>query len=173
MGEFERGKEAMVSAASELEDDVVWLGGIGVVYKLAGKSTDGAFSLIEHVIKPGTMSPSHRHTREHELAFVLEGVLSAEVGGTVLHAQPGEYAFQPKGVPHTFWNEGPGLLRFLELISPAGFESFFSEGAELFTATGVLDEQKFAALTAQYGIEMDPAHGVELEKRFRVKIFGP
>lgn len=31
---------------------------------------------------------------------------------------------------HTFWNAGPGPARFLEVISPAGFEAYFAELAD-------------------------------------------
>ena len=31
---------------------------------------------------------------------------------------------------HTFWNAGPGPARLLEVISPAGFEAYFTELAE-------------------------------------------
>jgi hypothetical protein len=31
---------------------------------------------------------------------------------------------------HTFWNAGPGPARLLEMIAPAGFETYFVELAE-------------------------------------------
>jgi quercetin dioxygenase-like cupin family protein len=154
------------------EGDVVWMGGIGVVYKLPASATDGAFSLIEHVVKPGTMTPPHRHTREHEFSYVLKGVLGADIGGTVVHLKPGEFALKPKGIPHAFWNEGPEVLRFLEIISPAGFEQFFAEGAKLIPADGPPDEAKLAALSGKYGVEIDMNRAPELMKRFGVRILG-
>jgi mannose-6-phosphate isomerase-like protein (cupin superfamily) len=154
------------------EGEIVWMGGVGVVYKIPASATGGAFSLIEHVVKPGAMTPPHRHTREHEFSYVLEGVLGAEIGGTIVHAQPGEFALKPKGIPHTFWNEGPDVLRFLEIFSPAGFEQFFAEGSKLIPANGPPDEAKLMALSKKYGVENDMDRAPELMKRFGVRILG-
>ncbi len=165
-----------MSAKGKIEKDeekTVWLGGIGVVYKIPGWQTDHAFSIIEHVIKPGTMTPPHRHTREHEFSYVLEGVLGAEVGGTIVTARPGEFALKPKGIPHAFWNEGPGILRFLEFISPSGFERFFTEASKLVPPSGPPNEQALGALTAKYGVELIMERAPELMKRFKVQVFGP
>jgi len=155
------------------EGETVWLGGIGVVYKISGSETDQAFSIIEHVIKPGTMTPPHRHTREHEFSYVLEGVLGAEVGGVVVHVPPGGFALKPKGVPHTFWNEGPGILRFLEFISPSGFEQFFREVSKLVPPSGPPDEKALGGLAAKYGLELNMERAPELMQRFKVQVFGP
>lgn len=38
---------------------------------------------------------------------------------------------KPRGVPHAFWNKGPEPTRFIEIISPLGFEKYFEELAEL------------------------------------------
>jgi len=42
----------------------------------------------------------------------------------------------------------------LELISPAGFESYFEEAAELY-ASGTQDPRLAAELQARYHLEMD------------------
>jgi len=46
-----------------------------------------------------------------------------------------EYSFtKPRGELHTMWNAGPDPARIIEVISPAGFEHFFREMAELAAA---------------------------------------
>ena len=51
---------------------LVWLGGLGVNFKLDGDDTKGAFSIVEHPIEPGTLVPPHMHTHEDEFSYVLE-----------------------------------------------------------------------------------------------------
>jgi hypothetical protein len=65
---------------------------------------------------------------------VLSGRLTAQIGDEVVEADPGELVVKPRGIPHAFWNAGPEDLRFLELISPAGFEEYFFELAAPFNA---------------------------------------
>ncbi len=157
---------------SRTEGETVWMGGIGVVFKLPASATDQSFSLVEHIVKPGALTPPHTHSREHEFSYVLEGVLGAEIGSQIVHAHPGEFALKPRGVPHAFWNEGPGTLRFLEIISPAGFEQFFREGSKLVPAQGMPDEAAFGALVTKYGLTVDLEHAPDLMRRFNVRVFG-
>ena len=53
--------------------EAVALGGVGVVFKIPGSQTGGAFSIVEHPIEPGTLIPPHTHSKEDELSYVLEG----------------------------------------------------------------------------------------------------
>ena len=54
------------------------LGSMGVRFMLAGGETGGGFSLVEHPIPPRALAaPLHRHSREDEYSFVLEGRLGA------------------------------------------------------------------------------------------------
>src|SRR5215470_11871042 len=105
----------------------VWLGGMGVVFKLAGTETGGLFSVVEHPIEPGRLVPPHMHTREDELSYVIEGEIGARIGDQELKAGPSSYVYKPRNVPHTFWNAGPKPARLVELIAPAGFEKYFEE----------------------------------------------
>ena len=90
------------------------------------------FSLVEHPMSPHALAaPLHRHTREDEYSFVLEGRMGALLGDEVVEAGPGDLVFKPRNEWHTFWNAGDEPCRILEIISPAGFERFFSELVEL------------------------------------------
>jgi hypothetical protein len=44
----------------------VWLGGMGVVFKVSGADTGGAFAVVEHPIEPGRLVLPHVHTHEDE-----------------------------------------------------------------------------------------------------------
>ena len=76
-------------------------------------------------------APLHRHTREDEYSYVLEGRMGALLGDDVVEAGPGDLVFKPRNQWHTFWNAGDEPCRILEIISPAGFERFFQELVDL------------------------------------------
>jgi quercetin dioxygenase-like cupin family protein len=48
------------------EGKTVDLGGLGVVFKVWGEDTGGAFSVVEHPMEPGRLVPPHTHDNEHE-----------------------------------------------------------------------------------------------------------
>ena len=50
----------------------VWIGGIGVQFKLDGAHTHGAFSVVEHPLEPGAFAAPHTHSHEDEFSYVLE-----------------------------------------------------------------------------------------------------
>jgi quercetin dioxygenase-like cupin family protein len=58
----------------------VWLGGMGVVFKVSGADTGGAFAVVEHPIEPGRLVLPHVHLREDEYSYVLEGTIDRCAG---------------------------------------------------------------------------------------------
>src|SRR5262249_187760 len=112
------------------EGQSVSLGGMGVIFKVSGADTGGAFAVVEHPIDPGRLVLPHVHLREDEYSYVLEGTIGARVGDQEVIAGRGSYLLKPRGLMHTFWNAGPEPARLLEIISPAGFERYFAELAE-------------------------------------------
>jgi mannose-6-phosphate isomerase-like protein (cupin superfamily) len=146
-----------------------FLGSIGVRFMVDGETAGRSFSLVEHPMSARALAaPLHRHTREDEYSYVIEGRMGALLGDDVLEAGPGDLVFKPRGEWHTFWNAGDDPCRILEIISPAGFERFF---AELVDLGGVAqgDPEVFGALCARYELEMDPASVPGLVERFGVR----
>ncbi len=124
------------------------LGSLGVRFMIWGEESGGGFSLVEHPIPPRTLvAPLHRHANEDEYSYVLEGRMGALLGDDVVYAEPGDLVFKPRDQWHTFWNDGDGPCRILELISPAGFEHFFDEAAA--------DLAALPGLAVRYGLEFD------------------
>jgi mannose-6-phosphate isomerase-like protein (cupin superfamily) len=122
---------------------------------IEGERTGGAFSLVEHPLPPRTLgAPLHTHRNEDEYSYVLEGRVGLQLGDEVLEAGPGELVFKPRGIPHAFWNAGDEPARLLELISPAGFESYFREVAPLLAAAEP-DEAAIGEILARYELDMD------------------
>jgi mannose-6-phosphate isomerase-like protein (cupin superfamily) len=150
-----------------------FLGSIGVRFLIAGHDAEQRFSLVEHPMSPHALAaPLHRHTREDEYSFVLEGRMGALLGDEVVEAGPGDLVFKPRNEWHTFWNAGDGPCRILELISPAGFERFFGELVELGGPVEAAPEA-LAELNVRYGLEMQLESVPELIQRFGVTIGEP
>lgn len=144
------------------------------VYKVLGDATQGAFSIVEHTLGPGLLgAPMHTHRDVDETSYVLEGEIGALIGGQEVQAGPGTFVLKPRGVPHTFWNAGPGPARFLEVISPAGFEAYFEELDRLFGAMdGQPDPAQIVQLADAYGMEMDFTSLSDLMETYGVKLGG-
>ncbi len=143
-----------------------FLGSIGVRFMIDGSESGGGFSLVEHPMSPRALAaPLHRHSREDEYSFVLEGRVGALLGDDVVIGGPGDLIFKPRDQWHTFWNAGDEPARLLEIISPAGFEQFFAELVGLGGVAGATP-QEVGALSARYGLEMNPETVPDLLERF-------
>jgi hypothetical protein len=116
-------------------------------------------------------APLHRHSREDEYSYVLEGRVGALLGDEVTEGGPGALIFKPRNQWHTFWNAGDTPARMLEIISPAGFERYFAELVELGGSTRAAPED-LAALGARYGLEVDPQSTPALVERFQLTFPG-
>ena len=122
--------------------------------------------MVEHPMSPRALgAPLHRHSREDEYSYVLEGRVGALLGNEVVEGGPGELIFKPRDQWHTFWNAGDTPARLLEIISPAGFERYFAELVELGGSTRAAPED-LAALGARYGLEVEPQSILGLVERF-------
>ena len=90
-------------------------------FMIDGKDADGRFALVQHLFAPKALAaPMHRHHKEDEYTYVLEGRIGAILGGQEVFAEPGDLIFKPRNQWHTFWNAGDEPASVLELISPAG-----------------------------------------------------
>lgn len=152
----------------------VWLGGLGVDFKISGERTGGLFAVVEHPIDPGRLVPPHVHADEDECSLVLEGVIGARIGDVVVEAGPGDYVWKPRGVPHTFWNAGPDPARLVEIIVPAAFEQFFAELGGI--AAAGLPPEEFVARRAELGrrFHQDFVDGWadDLKDRYGLRLLG-
>src|ERR1700694_3068902 len=146
-----------------------FLGSIGVRFMLHGETSDGGFPLVEPPMSSRALAaPLHRHAREDEYSYVLEGRMGAVLGDDVLEAGPGDLVFKPRGEWHTFWNAGKDPCRILEIIAPAGFESFFAELVDL-GGVAQADPAVLGRLCERYALEMNPASVPDLVERFDVE----
>jgi quercetin dioxygenase-like cupin family protein len=149
-----------------------FLGTIGVRFMIDGPEAGQRFSLVEHPMSARALAaPLHKHTREDEYSFVLEGQVGALLGDEVVVGKPGDLIFKPRNQWHTFWNAGDQPARILEIISPAGFEEFFRELIDFGGVTQV-PPQTFAGLCERYALEMKPESVPGLLERFGLRFPG-
>jgi mannose-6-phosphate isomerase-like protein (cupin superfamily) len=149
-----------------------FLGSIGVRFMMDAVESGGGFSLVEHPMSARALAaPLHRHTREDEYSYVIEGRVGALLGDDVLVGTPGDLIFKPRNQWHTFWNAGDEPARLLEIISPGGFERYFAELVELGGSTQA-EPHELAALAARYGLEVDPQSIPGLLRRFELTFPG-
>jgi mannose-6-phosphate isomerase-like protein (cupin superfamily) len=132
------------------------IGLLGVRFLIGAEDSGGGFSIVEHPLGARALAaPLHRHSREDEYSFVVEGRLGAMLGDSVITAGPGDLILKPRHQWHTFWNAGEEPARVLEIISPAGFERYFEELVDLFGG-GRPPQEVLADVRQRYGLETDP-----------------
>ena len=144
------------------DGDLAVLGAIGSRFMIDTEETHaGGFSLVEHPMEPrGLAAPLHRHSREDEYSYVVEGRMGALLGDEVVYAEVGDLVFKPRDQWHTFWNAGGDdePCRILEIIAPGGFEGFFRELGAKLLVDGENEEamgQFFGEMSQKYGIDFD------------------
>ena len=67
--------------------------------------------------KPRLIAPVHIHRNDDEVWYVLEGVLRVRRGDEEVEAHAGAGVLVRRGTPHTYWNPGPGPLRYLLVMT--------------------------------------------------------
>jgi mannose-6-phosphate isomerase-like protein (cupin superfamily) len=117
--------------------------------KTLGTATD-AFVIAEWrdaggpIGPPRLIAPLHLHRRDDEAWYVLEGMLRVQVGDQEVEAGAGAGVFVPRGTPHTYWNPGPGPVRYL-LIMTANIFSLIQDIHALKERSPVALQAVFAA----------------------------
>ena len=133
----------------------VWLGGMGVVFKVSGADTGGAFAVVEHPIEAGRLVLPHVHLREDEYSYVLEGTIGARVGDHEVVAGLDQITARPRPGPDP-GGDRPG----------GGFENYFAELA------AVGDPDRRQELAAKYGVTYSSDWVAGLVSRYNLKLLG-
>jgi quercetin dioxygenase-like cupin family protein len=149
---FGRGRQSL--------DWSVWYSGHLLTFLATGEDNQGRFALIEVLGRKGNVPPPHIHHREDETFYILEGEMTASVGGRTIKGTPGTAIFLPRDVVHSFEIESE-QMRMLVLLTPAGGEGYFKE-CSVPAPTMTLppppevsygEIEKLLAVGAKYGIE--------------------
>ena len=132
--------------------------GVTHIYKATAAETGGSFSLWEAVFPPGAGAPPHTHTREDEAFYVLSGELVFEFEGEPAPRRvgPGGFFFGARDRRHAVRNVSDQPARVLILSAPScGLDQMFAE-LDAATAAGIPESGKLAAITAKYGVILEP-----------------
>ena len=148
---------------------VVFDGPIGTIVKVRGDATNGGLAICEMPVAAGFMVPPHTHRDFDEWSYVLEGRIGARVGDEEFSAGVGEYILKPRGLMHTFWNAGPEPARLIELITPAGFETFFEDIGRL-AAAGELTDELMESMAEEHGTTVSMDWVDDLASRYGLEV---
>jgi len=148
---FGRGRQSL--------NESVWYNGSLLTFLATGEDTQGKFALIELIGTKASVPPPHIHHREDEAFYILEGEITASVGGQTIKAGPGGFVFLPRDVMHSFTADTE-QVRILVLLAPAGFEGYFKDCSVPATAMTLPppdasqpEIQKLISVAANYGLE--------------------
>lgn len=104
------------------------LGPLEIIVKEDGTRSRQKLAVAEFRGK-GYRIPPHTHTEHDENIFVLEGPIGVQLGDKTFTAQTGDSFTIPVGVVHCMWNESDKVTRFLNIIAPAHYLTYFREMA--------------------------------------------
>ena len=90
---------------------------------LRGGHSEGHLSVIDLAVASDFAGPPLHHHDFDEAFYVLEGVMTFQLGDELRAAGPGELVFAPRGSHHTLANLSGAPARLLIICTPAGFEN--------------------------------------------------
>jgi quercetin dioxygenase-like cupin family protein len=122
--------------------------------KLTNRDTNGAAAIFHQSVSPMSGPPLHRHSREDEWFYVLDGEITVEIDGERTVLREGGSAFAPRGTAHTFKNFGDDTAQMLAIVIPGGFNQFFEELSSLNRGLSAPDLVRTGQLANRYGIEL-------------------
>jgi quercetin dioxygenase-like cupin family protein len=121
---------------------------------LANADTNGAAAVFHLTVPSMSGPPLHRHSREDEWFYVLEGEITAEIDGRRSVLNQGGSAFTPIGTVHAFQNFAATTAHMLVMVTPGGFNRFFEELSSLNKRLPAPDLVRSEQLMNKYGIEL-------------------
>jgi quercetin dioxygenase-like cupin family protein len=101
----------------------------GVTFRtvVSTAETGGTMAVVDSTAPAGFGPGRHVHAAEDETFLVLTGEMEFWVAGRRFCKGPGEAAFIPRGVEHTF--KALSESRHILILTPGGFEGFFTDMA--------------------------------------------
>lgn len=98
---------------------------------LPAAETEGRCSIVHNVTQPGTGPARHRHSKDHEWFYILDGTFRFEVDGTTIDVGPGASVFAARGSAHAFMATGDKPGRMIIVTQPGGLDEYFSDLAQV------------------------------------------
>src|SRR5512142_31452 len=124
-------------------------------------------------LDPHRLVPPHVHADEDEYTYVAAGTIGVRVGDEEFEAAEGSYLVKPRGLAHAFWNPADEVARTVEVVVPAGFETFFEELAQAFaTRDAAQIQQRREDLAVKYRLGYPAGLVPELKAKHGLKLIG-
>lgn len=126
----------------------------GRMHLLAGaENSEQRLTILQTANPRDAGPPLHRHSREDEAFYVLEGDYTFECGDRVVSASAGSFVFLPRGVPHRY-QAGKEGGRLLMIFAPGGIEDYFRAVAAAMEEDGALQSSRAHEIADAYGIDL-------------------
>lgn len=105
----------------------MWFLGDFVQFLVTGEMTEGRLMVAYHHARADSHPPLHEHDAEDEIFVLIEGQITFWAAGREEVLNAGDTIVLPRDLPHTFRVAPDREARWLVLLTPGGFESFFRE----------------------------------------------
>ncbi len=137
--------EALISRAADVPP------GPAGMLRAGGAQTGGRFDFLVSTIPFGAGPPLHVHDEQEDSFFVLEGVLTLQIGDELVELGPGDFGSVPPGIAHTFTNANPEQppVRAVNVMTPGGFDGYLRE---MMSRTAPPDQAEMDALGRRHGV---------------------
>lgn len=122
--------------------------------KLSGGDTNNSVAVVHLTVPKLAGPPLHRHSREDEWFYVLDGGITCEVDGQRFNAGAGSSVFAPRGTAHTFQNFREETAHILVMMTPAGLDQFFEDLTKQNKGLSQPDFVRVEQLMQSYGMEL-------------------
>ncbi len=123
--------------------------------KVSAKDTGGQLCIYDTTRKEKGGPGLHRHFHQDEWFYVMSGEFVIRVGDDLLHLKPGDSAFAPRQIPHTFSKVGDDPGHVMILFQPAGsMEDFFRQVSKLGASIPKGQEAALKDLFHTHGMEL-------------------
>jgi len=94
--------------------------------RISAEETGGRLGVFEAEVPAGEGPPPHIHENEEEFFRVLDGHFAFWCNGARVELEAGGLIVVPRGAVHWFQNVGDAPGRLMVMMTPGGFEGFFS-----------------------------------------------
>jgi len=149
------GKGFRVGANKDRYDEELSIMGGRFSLKVSSRDTDGDLCIYDTLREQKGGPALHRHHFQDEWFYVIRGEFLVRVGDDFVSLKPGDSAFAPRKIPHTFAMTSDGAGQMLVLFQPAGsMEDFFKEMSKMGNQIPKNQETVLKRLWADHGMEI-------------------
>ena len=101
--------------------------GTAIVKIKISKAQGAEISFLSESIRPGEIGREHKHLNEDEIIFIHKGSGFFTLDDKKFPVKEGSVVLVPKGVWHSWGNNGTENMDMRISYAPSGFENFFRE----------------------------------------------